>query len=212
MSNNPGWVYTEKVKQHFLNPQNVLNVSEEEYKPDGVGIVGSSACGDMMVIFIKVKDDRIYDLKWKTYGCASAIASTSVLSVLVTKNGGMKLEDAYKIKPEDIVRELDELPSNKIHCSVLGDKALRAAIDDYFKKQNLENPCSKDFASPIICECNNVTEDDIKLEVLDGNMNFETLQQRTKVGTTCGKCIDQAKAVMQKYIDEFYSSPTFKGK
>lgn len=209
MNDNSGWVYTEQVKQHFLNPKNILTISEEEYKPDGVGIVGSPACGDMMMIFVKVKDEKIYDMKWKTYGCASAIASTSALSEMVTKNGGMLIKEAYKIKPEDIIKELGQLPSNKIHCSVLGDKALRAAIEDYYKRQNKENPYREKTTSAVICNCFNITEDDIKMEVLEGATNFETLQSRTKIGTNCGKCIDKAKEVMEKYIKQYYKNNVY---
>ncbi len=209
MNDNSGWVYTEQVKQHFLNPKNILTISEEEYKPDGVGIVGSPACGDMMMIFIKVKDEKIYDMKWKTYGCASAIASTSALSEMVTKNGGMLIKEAYKIKPEDIIKELGQLPSNKIHCSVLGDKALRAAIEDYYKRQNKENPYREKTTSAVICNCFNITEDDIKMEVLEGATNFETLQARTKIGTNCGKCIDKAKEVMEKFVNQYYKSNVY---
>lgn len=209
MNDNSGWVYTEQVKQHFLNPKNILTISEEEYKPDGVGIVGSPACGDMMMIFVKVKDEKIYDMKWKTYGCASAIASTSALSEMVTKNGGMLIKEAYKIKPEDIIKELGQLPSNKIHCSVLGDKALRAAIEDYYKRQNKENPYREKTTSAVICNCFNITEDDIKMEVLEGATNFETLQARTKIGTNCGKCIDKAKEVMEKFVNQYYKSNVY---
>ena len=97
-----GWNYSDKVKEHFLRPHNVLDVSEEEYNADGIGYVGSPACGDMMKIFIKVQDNKIVDLKWQTFGCASAIGSTSMLSDIVVRDGGMTLEDAYKITPEMI--------------------------------------------------------------------------------------------------------------
>ncbi|MFN3410926.1 MAG: iron-sulfur cluster assembly scaffold protein [Exilispira sp.] len=209
MSNDSSWIYTEQVKMHFLNPKNILTISEEEYKPDGVGIVGSPACGDMMMIFIKVKDEKIYDMKWKTYGCASAIASTSALSEMVTRNGGMYLKDAYRIKPEDIIRELGQLPSNKIHCSVLGDKALRAAIEDYYKRQNQENPYREKTSSPVVCECFQITEEDIKMEVLEGATNFETLQERTKIGTNCGKCITKTREVLNRYVEQYYKEKVY---
>jgi len=209
MNNDSGWVYTEQVKQHFLNPKNILTISEEEYKPDGVGIVGSPACGDMMMIFIKVKDERIYDMKWKTYGCASAIASTSALSEMVTRNSGMHIKDAYKIKPEDIIKELGQLPSHKIHCSVLGDKALRAAIEDYYRRRNEQNPYKEKTTSPVVCECFQITEEDIKMEVLEGATNFETLQERTKIGTNCGKCIPKAKEVLNKFVKQYYKDKVY---
>lgn len=126
------WVYSEKVKDHFINPRNVLD-DEKSFDYDGKGVVGNVVCGDEMAFYIKVDKEKgiITDCRWRTFGCASAIASTSVLS---EKIKGMALEEAYKISPKDIVKELDGLPEHKIHCSVLGDDALRAAIDDYHKR------------------------------------------------------------------------------
>jgi NifU-like protein involved in Fe-S cluster formation len=132
------WFYTGIVKKHFFNPRNILKTDKEarEYAKtaDGVGQVGSPVCGDVMKVWIKVKNNHIADLKWQTFGCASAIASTSMMSVMVKENGGMKIEDALKIKPQDIVKRLGGLPARKIHCSVLGHKALKAALNDYFCK------------------------------------------------------------------------------
>lgn len=205
-----GWNYSENVKKHFLNPHNILNVSEEEYMADGVGYVGSPACGDMMKIFIKVKDDKIIDLKWQTFGCASAIGSTSMLSDMVTKDGGMLLDDAFKITPEDIIKELGGLPSNKIHCSVLGDKALREAVIDYYKKSEQLDRIPKD-TTIVVCKCLNVTEEDIKMEVLEGVKDFVTLQERTKVGTGCGKCIEEVKTILNDFVAKYYDGETYCG-
>lgn len=125
------WVYTETVKEHFLNPRNFLMGDESKFKCDGKGIVGNPICGDQMLMFIKVKDDKITDVKWKTYGCASAIASTSALSELAK---GRSLDDAVNITAEEIEEYLGGLPKHKFHCSVLGHQALAAAIEDYRKK------------------------------------------------------------------------------
>lgn len=132
-TNNMKWVYSKKVKEHFENPKNILE-DESKYKADGMGMVGNPQCGDMMLVAVKVdkKKKTIKECKWKTYGCASAIASTSVMSEMVK---GMKVKEAYELKPKDILKELDGLPKHKVHCSVLGDKALRAAIDDYWASQ-----------------------------------------------------------------------------
>lgn len=130
------WFYSEKVKEHFFRPKNILTDKEtKNYRADGVGVVGSPKCGDVMSMWIKVdkKTDKIKECKWKCFGCASAIATTSILSTMVK---GMKLGKAVKIIPMDIVKKLGGLPPVKIHCSVLGDKALRAAINDYFRKTN----------------------------------------------------------------------------
>ncbi len=137
VSKDKSWVYSDIVKDHFFKPRNFLATGKEvkDFKFDGVGEVGSPACGDVMKLWIKVDKDKIVECKWQTFGCASAIASTSILSVIVTENGGMKIGDAMKIRPKDIVERLGGLPLNKIHCSVLGDQALRTAIDYYFKNK-----------------------------------------------------------------------------
>lgn len=136
------WFYTDIVKEHFLKPRNFLTRDKaKKIKADGVGEVGSLSCGDVMKMWIKVdkKNDKIKECKWETWGCASAIASTSMLSVMVTEHGGKKIDNALKIRPKDIVKRLGGLPSIKMHCSVLGDQALRAAINDYFHKSGQEN-------------------------------------------------------------------------
>jgi len=203
------WVYTEKVKQHFMNPKNILQVSEEEYNADADGMVGSPACGDMMKVYLKITDNKIIDFKWKTFGCASAIASTSALSELIMKNGGMSLDKAYTITPEDIITELGGLPANKIHCSVLGDKALQAAIDSYFEKNKMVNPYKK-AESEIICDCKNISREDIRMEVLEGAEDFAALQKRTEISTVCGKCREKAESVFNEYRKKYYSEEIYK--
>lgn len=178
------WVYTDIVKDHFMNPRNIWN-KNEDWEADAFGEVGSLACGDQMRVGIKVKDDKIYDLRWLTYGCASAIASTSMMSELVK---GMSLEEAYHITPDMITKALGGLPEHKFHCSVLGDKALRAAIDNYLEKNNLPNPYKNTIAK-ILCECKGVT--DLQIEELvktDKAKTWEDLVALTSCGTGCGKC------------------------
>lgn len=134
MCDGQDWLYSDIVKDHFFHPRNIL-LDEAEYESDGVGIVGSPACGDMMVVWVKVdsKTNRITECKWRTFGCASAIASTSMLSVMATEDGGMSITRAKRITPEAIIERLDGLPDRKYHCSVLGHEALREAIADYEK-------------------------------------------------------------------------------
>lgn len=208
MSDAKQWAYSEKVKSHFMNPKNILAVTEEEYNADGKGMIGSPACGDMMMVLIKVTGDRIIDFKWKTFGCASAIASTSALSELILENGGMSLAEAYRITPEEIIAQLGGLPSNKIHCSVLGDKALRAAIDDYFERESLPNPFSAE-PSPTVCTCMNVTEEDIRMEVLEGARTLETIMERTKLGSVCGRCKERAISIIDNYVKQYYSDEIY---
>ena len=195
------WAYTDKVKDHFMNPKNVLG-DEAEYKHDGKGMVGNIKCGDQMMMVIKVDKEKntITDCKWKTYGCASAIASTSVLSEMAI---GMKLEDAYHISPKDITKQLGELPEHKIHCSVLGDKALRAAIDDYYRRNGMEDRVTKEEAR-IICQCMNVTDHEIEEAVLEGARTYLELQEHTKLGTVCGNCKDEATKLLNEYIKEHF--------
>lgn len=122
------WVYSDAVKEHFLNPRNFLMGDEAAYPHDGEGIVGNPICGDQMKMFIQVENDKIKDVKWKTYGCASAIASTSALSELAK---GRSLDDATRITADEIAEFLGGLPKHKFHCSVLGHEALAVAIKNY---------------------------------------------------------------------------------
>ncbi len=133
------WLYSDIVKDHFFNPRNIL-LNEENYEADGIGIVGSPACGDMMAVWIKVDPitKKIAECKWRTFGCASAIASTSMMSVMALENGGMNLLQAKRIAPEAIIEKLGGLPDRKYHCSVLGHLALREAVEDYEKITTME--------------------------------------------------------------------------
>lgn len=188
------WVYTDTVKDHFMNPRNIWS-KEENWEPDAFGEVGSLACGDQMRVGIIVKDNKISDIRWLTYGCASAIASTSMMSELVK---GMTLEEAYKITPDVITNALGGLPEHKFHCSVLGDKALRAAIDNYLDKNGLDNPYKKSIAK-ILCECKGVTDQQIEeLVVSDKAKTLEDLEKLTGFGTGCGKC----KAKVAQFFEE----------
>ncbi len=128
-----GWAYTDIVKDHFFAPRNVLK-DDEDFPADAVGVVGSPQCGDMMLVALQVKEGRVRDIRWRTFGCASAIASTSMMSVMATENGGMTLERAERLKPEEIIERLGGLPDRKFHCSVLGHMALREAVADFRKK------------------------------------------------------------------------------
>ena len=129
------WIYSPIVKDHFINPRNIL-FDDTDYEPDGIGIVGSPECGDAMVVWIKINQgtQKIEECKWRTFGCASAVASASMMSVMATENGGMDLKAARRMKPEQIVERLGGLPDRKFHCSVLGHEALREAVNDYYKK------------------------------------------------------------------------------
>jgi len=179
----PDWIYSDTVKEHFMNPRNVLLEEESSFPADGKGHTGNIKCGDEMLMLLKIKDDIITDVRWKTYGCASAIASTSILSETIK---GMNIKDAYCLRPEDLVEKLGGLPSNKIHCSVLGDKALRSAIDDYLSKKGRAGELKE--ASLEICHCLGITDKDIENAFQKGARTWEQLQEATKIGTVCGNC------------------------
>jgi len=209
MNENYNWTYTDKVKDHFVNPRNVLSDSEN-FVADGEGVVGNMKCGDQMLFKIKIDKSKetISDCRWKTYGCASAIASTSALSEMV-KN--MSLEEAYNLSPKDIIKKLGSLPENKIHCSVLGDKALQAAIDDYYLKTNQENRL-KAKTIKIICECLNITDKDIEEAVEQGARSFQELQEKTKISTVCGECKEEATVLLISYVEQLNERKNHNGK
>ncbi len=121
-------VYSEKVMEHFMHPRNVGEIEN----PDGVGEVGNPVCGDMMAFYIKVRDNRLEDVKFKTFGCGAAIAVSSIASEMAI---GKTLEEAMKITPQLVAKQLEGLPTNKLHCSNLGAQALNKAIKDYLSKK-----------------------------------------------------------------------------
>lgn len=124
-------VYSEKVMEHFMNPRNVGEIEN----PDGVGEEGNPVCGDMMTFYIKVKDNRLEDVKFKTFGCGAAIAVSSMVSEMAK---GKMLEEAMKITPRSVADELEGLPKNKFHCSNLGAQALNKAIQDYLSRKKAQ--------------------------------------------------------------------------
>ena len=132
------WFYSPIVKEHFFKPKKAWLKDTPPKGFDAYGFYGSMKCGDKMEMWIKIKNDKIVDIRWKTFGCTSAIASTSMLATMITEKGGMKITKALKITPQDIIKRLGGLPALKIHCSVMGDQALRAAIYDY-KVKNERN-------------------------------------------------------------------------
>ena len=203
------WFYNDVVREHFFNPKNFLKDKKSAEKYDkianGVGQVGSPACGDMMKMWIKVDSskDKIVECKWQTFGCASAIGSTSMLSVMVTENNGMKIENALKIKPQDIADRLEGLPQRKFHCSVLGDKALRSAINDYFKKSGQNERVIVDGAK-IIDKILKITDKDIEEAVLEGARTLEEVQKKTKVGVKDKSCIPEAEQLIRFYTEKYF--------
>lgn len=177
------WDYSDKVFEHFMNPRNVGLIEEA----DGVGEVGSMACGDALRLSFKLDEEgRIADAKFQTFGCGSAIASSSVLTEMVK---GKTLAEAAQISNEDIAEELDGLPREKMHCSVMGREALEAAMIDYFKKQGREVPCDLLQQTTVLCHCFKVTKDTVKDAIFNHRLEtVEDVTNFTKAGGGCGDC------------------------
>ena len=124
-------LYSEKVMDHFTNPRNVGEIEDA----DGIGEVGNAKCGDIMKMFLKIDNGVITDIKFKTFGCGAAVATSSMATEMIK---GRKLEDALKLTNKAVVEALDGLPDSKLHCSVLAEQALKAAISDYYKRQGVD--------------------------------------------------------------------------
>ena len=181
------WNYTEKVMDHFLHPRNVGEINNA----DGIGEVGSLACGDSLKLYLKVdKNHRITDARFQTFGCAAAIASSSVLTELIK---GKTIEEAEKITNEDIVRVLGGLPEEKVHCSVMGRDALDAAIADY----RGEKPAPEEEGR-IVCNCFGVTDTKIKRVVRENRLTTpEEVTHYCKAGGGCGGCVEDIKKIIE---------------
>lgn len=183
------WEYTDKVREHFLNPKNVGEMKDAS----AVGEVGSLACGDALKLFLKIDDnDRIVDATFQTFGCASAIASSSALTELLK---GKTLEEAEKITNKEIADFLGGLPEEKMHCSVMGQEALEVAIKTY-RGEPVE---LHEHEGNIICHCFGVTDEQILRAVSENGLTtVEEVTHYTKAGGGCGKCVDD----IQRLIDE----------
>jgi NifU-like protein len=179
------WDYTEKVKEYFLNPRNVGVIEDA----DGVGEVGSLACGDALTLYLKVdENERITDAKFKTFGCASAIASSSALTEIIK---GLPVSEAEKITNEDIVRFLGGLPRQKMHCSVMGREALEMAIADY------RGEAEKAVEGTIVCECFGVTDREIERAIRENRLStIEDVTNFTKAGGGCEKCHEKIQRIL----------------
>ncbi len=183
------WEYTDKVKEHFLNPRNVGTIEDA----DGVGEVGSLACGDALTLYLKLGDNNmITDAKFQTFGCASAIASSSALTEMIK---GLSLEDAKKITNEDIANYLGGLPKEKMHCSVMGRDALEKAIANYL------GDAEKKIEGQIVCECFGVTDLDIERAVKENNLStIEDVTDYVKAGGGCGNCHENIQSIIDKIL------------
>ena len=187
------WEYTGKVLDHFRNPRNVGLIEH----PDGIGEVGSLACGDALKLTFKLgPDGRISEVKFQTFGCASAIASSSALTEMVK---GKTLEEAAKITNQDIAEYLGGLPEQKMHCSVMGREALEAAIENYRGGQSGKRL----LAGKVVCNCFGVTEEEILRVVRENQLTtVEQVTHYTKAGGGCGKCKGDIQALLTRVAGE----------
>ncbi len=199
------WYYTDIVKDHFFHPRNLQLEELVSENFDAFGMVGSPACGDMMSMGLKIDPatETIKELKWKTFGCGSAIAATSMFSVMVTENGGMPLEEARKIRPQHIMERLGGLPNRKIHCSVLADKAFRKAANDYFHRTGQHGRVIVEGARVIDPKLN-ITDHDIEEAVLEGATDLDSVQQKLKVGIGSPEIIAEVEQLIRFYKEKYY--------
>ncbi|SDK42146.1 NifU-like protein [Maridesulfovibrio ferrireducens] len=182
------WEYTDKVREHFLNPKNSGTIDDA----DAVGEVGSLSCGDALRLFLKIDDEgRIEDAKFQTFGCASAIASSSVLTEMIK---GMTVEEAEKVTNKDIAEALGGLPKEKMHCSVMGEEALEDAIRSYRGLDAVPAP-----EGEIICKCFGVTDVQIRHAVVENKLTtVEEVTNFTKAGGGCEDCHGRIKELIDE--------------
>lgn len=184
------WEYTDKVKEHFLNPKNVGEIEN----PDAVAEVGSIACGDALKLTMKLDENKkIVDAKFKTFGCASAIASASALTELLK---GRTIEEAEKITNQEIADYLGGLPPEKMHCSVLGQEALEKAIENY---RGVSHKMPEEV---IVCACFGVTDGEIERAIRQNHLtSVEEVTNYTKAGGGCGNCHEKIQAIIDRVYE-----------
>ncbi len=195
------WDYSEKVMDHYRNPRNVGSLEN----PDAVGVAGSLTCGDQLKIYLKIKDNIVTDAKFQTFGCGSAVASSSILTEMII---GKTVDEVRKITNKDIADELGGLPPEKMHCSVMGYEALEDALKNYSADgyvdldEILDEHYGTEKKEKMVCTCFQVTEnliwDAIKQ---NGLKTVEEVTNYTKAGGACGKC----KGAIQDIIDTYYN-------
>lgn len=191
------WDYSEKVMDHYRNPRNVGTIDDA----DIIGEAGSLACGDSLKLFIKLDGNKIIDAKFQTFGCGSAVASSSILTEMII---GKTLDEVKKISNKDIADQLDGLPAQKMHCSVMGREALEDALKKYYDEDEWEELELTDDHShageKIICTCFNVTENQIWDAIkINGLKTLEEVTNYTKAGGACGRC----KGLIQDMINTY---------
>ncbi len=198
------WDYSEKVMDHFRNPRNVGVVEQ----PDGVGEVGSLACGDALKLTFKLgPDKRIAEVKFQTFGCASAIASSSALTEMIK---GMTIEEAARVTNQDIAEFLGGLPEQKMHCSVMGREALQAAVA--IENYRTGKSAKRILEGKVVCKCFGITEEEIERVVRDNNLTTaEEVTNYCKAGGGCGGCIPEIEAIIERVRAELEQAARSQG-
>ena len=188
------WDYSEKVMDHYRNPRNVGKIDNA----DAIGEAGSLACGDSLKIYLKIQNGIVTDAKFQTFGCGSAVASSSILTEMII---GKTVDEVKKITNKDIADQLGGLPPEKMHCSVMGYEALEDALKNFDNMTDLDDLRNETKAEKIVCTCFNVTENMIWDAIKqNGLKTVEDITNYTKAGGACSKC----KGLIQDIIDTYY--------
>ena len=194
------WDYSEKVMDHYRNPRNVGKIEDA----DAIGVAGSLTCGDQLKIYLKIENNIVTDAKFQTFGCGSAVASSSILTEMII---GKTVEEVKKITNKDIADELGGLPPEKMHCSVMGYEALEDALKNFNKEEyvdldDLLGHKPQEQKGKIICTCFQITEELIWDAIKqNGLKTVEEVTNYTKAGGACGKC----KSIIQDIINTYYN-------
>jgi NifU-like protein len=184
------WEYSDIVKEHYKNPKNVGSIENA----DAIGEAGSLTCGDALKIYLKINDKGVItNAKFQTFGCGSAVASSSILTEMVI---GKTVEEAKKITNKQIAEKLGGLPPEKMHCSVMVSEALEDALKNYTGESKI--PVDDD--KKIICKCFDVTQGEIKKAIKQGAVTLDALQSATSAGLGCGRCKDNLKRILDENI------------
>ena len=196
------WEYSEKVLEHYRHPRNVGKIDNA----DLIGEAGSLACGDSLKLYIKLDGSVLKDAKFQTFGCGSAVASSSILTEMII---GKTLEEAKKITNKDIADELGGLPQEKMHCSVMGQEALEDALKKYYGKEEIEKEAGlSQNGDKIVCTCFNVTENQIWEAIkVNGLKTVEEVTNYTKAGGACGRCKGVIKDIIETYLRKEGQAP-----